>query len=270
MRKYILLFTLAIIALPLQLQADMSMDFDNVFSKIAEKLAEAERKLPNKTVAVYGFEVIGRPGDTYAVYATEKLTHEIVEDGTYSVIERSRIEEIMKEQNLSLSGVLDAGTASKIGKILAVDAVIIGTIHVTDKETEFIARIIASEKGLILGSADEKVKLESGSGEEKAAGSTPGGIERPKLSTNKATYSASEEIIVTYSGLPENDTDWITLVTASSPDTTYGAWFYTDSNKAGTYTFGKVEPGEYEVRLYFDYPAGGYEVQDRVKIKVKK
>jgi hypothetical protein len=262
------------------LEADEDSAFDKVFMKIAAKLSEAKERLPNKTVAIYGFEVIGRPGDSYAVYATEKLTHYMVTLGTYSVIERSRIEEIMKEQNLSLSGAIDANTASKIGKILAVDAVITGTIHVTDTETEFIARIIQSEKGLILGSSDERVRVGIAKGEESvtekdAATVTADTSERihaaasnPKISTDRTTYSSDDPITVSYSGLPGNKNDWITLVLASRPDTTYGKWVYTEGKKSGMHTFTPVSPGVYEARLYFDWPQGGYVVHGRVKITV--
>jgi hypothetical protein len=54
--------------------ADEAADVDSAFPEMARQLSAADRRLTNKTVAVYGFEVIGRPGDSYALYATEKLT----------------------------------------------------------------------------------------------------------------------------------------------------------------------------------------------------
>jgi hypothetical protein len=270
MRKTIFVCVAILFSMQAGLWADQSSEFDGVFRKIAVKLAKVQAKLPDKTVAVYGFTVINRPGDEYAVYATEKLTHEIVEEGTYSVIERSRIDEIMKEQHLSLSDAFDSGTASKIGKILSVDAVIIGTIRVTDKDTEFIARIIQSEKGIILGSADERVSFERAVANNDIPVSTPEVVDRPKLSTDKAVYLPSEEIKVAFSGLPGNETDWITLVSADTPDTNYGDWFYTGGEKSGAYTFSPSEPGDYEIRLYFNYPEGSYTVEARVKLKVQK
>lgn len=44
------------------------------------------------------------------------------------VIERSQLESIIKEQDLGHSGRLDTATVKKIGKILGVDALIIGTV----------------------------------------------------------------------------------------------------------------------------------------------
>ncbi|MBW4665725.1 MAG: CsgG/HfaB family protein [Chroococcus sp. CMT-3BRIN-NPC107] len=59
---------------------------------------------------------------------SDLLTNALVKDGTYIVLERSKVEQILKEQNFGASGRVDASTAAQIGKILGADAVIIGTI----------------------------------------------------------------------------------------------------------------------------------------------
>ena len=56
------------------------------------------------------------------------LTTKLVNDGTYSVVDRQMLDSILKEQNLSVSDRADPATACKIGKILSVDAVITGTV----------------------------------------------------------------------------------------------------------------------------------------------
>ncbi len=70
------------------------------------------------------------------------LTNRLVQDGRYSVIERSRIAEILREQNFGQTGRVDASTAAEIGRILGVDAVLIGSI------TQF--NLDAEESGLNL------------------------------------------------------------------------------------------------------------------------
>lgn len=59
---------------------------------------------------------------------TALLTTKLVQDGTYSVIDRQMLDSILKEQNLSVSDRADPATACKIGKILSVDAIIVGTV----------------------------------------------------------------------------------------------------------------------------------------------
>jgi hypothetical protein len=52
----------------------------------------------------------------------------LVSDGRYSVIERKAIAKIMAEQNFSNSDRADANSAAKLGKILGVDAIVMGSI----------------------------------------------------------------------------------------------------------------------------------------------
>ena len=51
-----------------------------------------------------------------------------MQDGVYSVIERNAIDKILAEQNFSNSDRANPDTAAKIGRILGVDAIIIGSI----------------------------------------------------------------------------------------------------------------------------------------------
>jgi curli biogenesis system outer membrane secretion channel CsgG len=48
---------------------------------------------------------------------TSLLITKLVQDGTYSVIDREMLDQILKEQNLSVSDRADPATACKIGKI---------------------------------------------------------------------------------------------------------------------------------------------------------
>lgn len=59
---------------------------------------------------------------------SDMLTNQMVRNGTFSIIERSRIEQVLREQNLGAAGRIDASTAARIGRILGVDAVVIGSV----------------------------------------------------------------------------------------------------------------------------------------------
>lgn len=64
------------------------------------------------------------------------LITKLVNDGTYSVVDRQMLDSILKEQNLSVSDRADPTTACKIGKILSVDAIIVGTVTQFGFETK--------------------------------------------------------------------------------------------------------------------------------------
>lgn len=59
---------------------------------------------------------------------TDLLVDKLVNDATYRVIERAAMAKILAEQNFSNSNRVDTSSAAKIGKLLGVDAIIIGDI----------------------------------------------------------------------------------------------------------------------------------------------
>jgi curli biogenesis system outer membrane secretion channel CsgG len=56
------------------------------------------------------------------------LVKYLVKDGTYSVIERKAMDRILAEQNFSNSDRANPNSAAKLGKLLGVDAIIVGSI----------------------------------------------------------------------------------------------------------------------------------------------
>jgi curli biogenesis system outer membrane secretion channel CsgG len=67
---------------------------------------------------------------------TDLLVNYLVKDGTYSVIERRALDKILAEQNFSNSDRADATSAAKIGKMLGVDAIIVGSITQFGNDTK--------------------------------------------------------------------------------------------------------------------------------------
>jgi len=59
---------------------------------------------------------------------SDMLVNQLLQTGDYRLIERSALEKIMKEQNFSNSDRADPATAAKIGGLLGVDTMIVGSI----------------------------------------------------------------------------------------------------------------------------------------------
>jgi curli biogenesis system outer membrane secretion channel CsgG len=98
-------------------------------------VAEAQAK---KRVAVLDFDYATVRSDVAAFFGTQTdvgkgvadlLVTKLVQNGTYSVIERKQIDKVLAEQNFGASGRVDDATAAKIGRILGVDVLILGSIH---------------------------------------------------------------------------------------------------------------------------------------------
>ncbi len=88
-----------------------------------------------------------------------------------------------------------------------------------------------------------------------------GSVSDPYVYTDKDVYAAGEPVAVYWSGLPGNAQDWITVVAASAPDDDWGQWTYTNGATDGYYEVTGLAAGDYEVRVYYDWPDGGFVVQ---------
>jgi curli biogenesis system outer membrane secretion channel CsgG len=109
-------------------------------SVVLATLVLAASLLPGQTkkrVAVMNFDYATVQSSVAAIFGANQdigkgiadlLVDKLVNDGVYSVIERKMIDKIIAEQNFSNSDRADANSAAKIGKILGVDAIIIGSI----------------------------------------------------------------------------------------------------------------------------------------------
>ncbi len=104
---------------------------------LALALASVAGAQQKKRVAILNFDYATVQSGVAVIFGTNQdigkgiadmLVDRLVRAGTYSVIERKAIDKIMAEQNFSNSDRADASTAAKIGRILGVDAIVIGSI----------------------------------------------------------------------------------------------------------------------------------------------
>ncbi len=102
----------------------------------------ADRK---KRVAVFDFDYATVRSGIAAIFGSDidvgkgvsdLLVKRLVQDGTYSVIERKAMDKILAEQNFSNSDRANPNSAARIGKLLGVDAIIVGSITQFGNETK--------------------------------------------------------------------------------------------------------------------------------------
>jgi curli biogenesis system outer membrane secretion channel CsgG len=56
------------------------------------------------------------------------LVNKLVDGGHFAVIERTKLDQVIQEQNLGNSGRVDTSSAAKIGRVLGVQTIIIGSV----------------------------------------------------------------------------------------------------------------------------------------------
>ncbi len=99
---------------------------------------QSKQGRPRIAVLDFDFSSISSPGSIRrgSRGVSDILTNKLVQSGLYRVIERSKIEAVLQEQNLGASGRVDASTAAQIGKLLGVKMIIIGSVTEFDADTK--------------------------------------------------------------------------------------------------------------------------------------
>lgn len=95
----------------------------------------------------------------------------------------------------------------------------------------------------------------------------PDGTCYPTINLSKSEYSAGEEIVVNYSGLPGNAQDWVGLFVAGAKNEDYLDFLFSGGKNSGVMKFKGLSEGSYEARLFFD---DSYKMEDQFPFTVKK
>ncbi|TVR19398.1 MAG: hypothetical protein EA391_00840 [Balneolaceae bacterium] len=94
-------------------------------------------------------------------------------------------------------------------------------------------------------------------------------VQNEHITLTSHSFRSGESIDVRWHNLPGNNTDWISVAPAGATDRTWGIhWWYIGGDTSGSNTIELVEPGEYEIRVYYNWPAGDYQVQSRLSFQV--
>lgn len=122
---------------------------EEVFSKGINQLIDySSVAIPKETkVAILPLHP---SADKNSEYFTERILLSMRNSGKMQIIERSQLIQILNEQKLSLSGVIDESTGAKIGKLLGADVLLLGKVYKKKKEYEVFLRFIRTETGEIL------------------------------------------------------------------------------------------------------------------------
>lgn len=84
----------------------------------------------------------------------DSLLMRLMERRRFEMVERQRIDDVMKELKLNKSDAIDQDAAVRVGKLLGANGVLIGTVMGREGSLEIYTRLVDTETSLILGAAD--------------------------------------------------------------------------------------------------------------------
>ncbi|HEX8984092.1 MAG TPA: CsgG/HfaB family protein [Bryobacteraceae bacterium] len=205
-----------------------------------------------KRVAVMNFEYATVRSYVASIFGTDQdigkgiadlIVEKLVQSGQYSVIERKALDKILAEQNLSNSDRFDANTAAKIGRLLGVDAMIMGSI------TQF-------------GRDDKSTGVGGGALSRVSGRFGVGGVKRSEAKavvgiSARMVNIETAEILVTAKGVGESTRKGTSLLGAGGGDVVGGgAVDMTSRNFAGTIIGEAVDAATRQVCAQLDQGAG--------------
>jgi tetratricopeptide (TPR) repeat protein len=146
---------------------------------LTSRLFEKQRGIQDiRTTSLFGIRSHTQEGKTFQQGAFTDV---------FALIERSRLAQVLQEQRLAQSGLLDEAQAAQVGKILGVDAIVVGTVSftLTDQTsreertytenrrqyTRYVsclqreglmkvhARVVSAASGQVLGSVDRPLPI---------------------------------------------------------------------------------------------------------------
>jgi TolB-like protein len=125
-----------------------------------ERVLSIERKVPKGLMleerlclAVFPFDHKGRITEAGLVFQDDFI-HALVQRRRFRLVERQRLDLVLEEQKINRSRLIDPNTALRLGHLAAAQAIVAGTLVETRTGMEIIGRVIDSETGEILCTAD--------------------------------------------------------------------------------------------------------------------
>jgi curli biogenesis system outer membrane secretion channel CsgG len=184
------------------------------------------RAQQKKRVAVLDFDYATVSTAAAAIFGTnvdvgkgvaDLLVDDLVKSGVYSVIERKALDKVLAEQNFSNSNRADPSTAAQLGRVLGVDAIIIGSITQFGRDDK-----ATKVGGGLLGGYGRKYGL---GGIAKRESKAVVGITARLVSTETA------EILAVAEGKGESNRAGTSLIGSGGADGAAGAAGYDMSSK---------------------------------------
>jgi hypothetical protein len=221
---------------------------------------------------------------------SDYLSMRLAETGLFQVLPRSAIKDRLNEQKKdSYKECYDQACQIELGRELAAEKTLATQIVKLGSKCKISIALYDLKKA-----ATEKAATHSGKcGDDDLVESLEKLVE--KLANNAPSKTAEKKVIeppkpkvlqgiylslptdkiapglpihLRWNNTPGNKNDWVTIVPLGTPDNKWGKWTYLKGRVTGTFTVTGLAPGDYEARLYYDWPKGKFNVIERLRFKI--
>ncbi len=138
--------------------ASSSLQTESVLSgsvdRLIQQLTQTASDLENRQVAVADFTDASGQKTELTAFLTNKFIDRLTKTGKVRLVERNRLDAVMKELNLSMTGYIDERSEKLLGKMLGAGGLMTGTVTDLGESLDVTVRLIQTETGEVLAAAD--------------------------------------------------------------------------------------------------------------------
>lgn len=143
--------TAAMLSLPGTVFSGVSEGIDQLAAQIVARSVAADRT----TIAIAAFPHVDDTCSELSNFLVDELVLSLfsLPDNQLSIIERSQLDRIFSELELSLSGAVDVNTTQELGRVHGVDTLLVGTLSNFGEDLRVNARLIDTETARVFSAA---------------------------------------------------------------------------------------------------------------------
>ncbi len=134
--------------------------FDSQMDELNDQIVNSLTKNKKSTIAVLDFSDSLGNITNLGRYISEELNTRLYIVGEKEVFNKQRINDIIKNSKLSITGSIDDNTAMKIGKLLGVDAIAYGFLNNEGSVIHVNTRLLSADSGKVLSVASVDIPNE--------------------------------------------------------------------------------------------------------------
>jgi len=138
----------------------VSLKLKELSSKIILSVETSLDKKDRFTIAIIELENLGKRARDNEIgqIVSEMITTNIVQSGNFDVVERELLSKVLRELELNQIGLVEANSAKMVGKMLAADSILCGSVSEVGQFFDINIRLLDVEKATIISAAVIEIK----------------------------------------------------------------------------------------------------------------
>lgn len=140
---------------------DKRTSYEKIKDEVKDEVSKILVARAKKSVLIADYLNLDNEQDKFGKYLAEDFSALFSRNYRgFRVIDRSRLNMLLEEQNLNAAGLLDQRTVSTLGKIIGVEAVVTGKYQIVGDYVKLWIKVIDIEKSELLMTKEVKILLE--------------------------------------------------------------------------------------------------------------